>query len=164
MELLFFPFSLSLSLSLFCSPSPPFSPSLFLFFLIHPHSFLLFALLLISFSFSFFSFPFSFSLFSVSLVFLFLFLLLLASPTSMDQVGETSPHFPPWPLVITMFFFLILFISYFPFITSCNTWLNVSHLSQVLHMTLAMCHSHRVPCSILMTMPCVTRHPMPRKT
>ena len=89
----------------------------------------------------FISFHFLFSFF-------FSFLLLLSSPTCMDQVGETSPHFPPWPLVITMFFFLIFFIFFFPFITSCNTWLNVSPLFQVHHMAHSMCHFPSVPCGI----------------
>ena len=51
--------------------------------------------------------------FSFHFPFFFSFLLILDSPTRMDQVGETSPHFPPWSLVITMFFLLIFFI--FPF-------------------------------------------------
>ena len=129
------PFSLSLSclLSLLF-----FFPFLFLsFFLIHSH-FLLFFVPSLS---LFIYFHFLFSSF-------FSFLLLLASPTHMDQVGETSPHFPPWPLVITMFFFLIFFIFFFPLITPCNTWLNVSHLFQVHHMAHAIFHFPSVPCGI----------------
>ena len=102
----------------------------------------------------------SFHFFPFSLIFLFLFspqFLFCITITHMDQVGETSPHFPPWPLVITMFFFLIFFIFFFPFITSCNTWLNVSHLFQVHHMDLAMCHSLEVPYGIHMIITCVTR-------
>ena len=103
-----------------------------------------------------YSFHFPFTLFlSFSYLFFFSFLL-LASPTHMDQVGETSPHFPPWPLVIIMLFFFIFFIFFFPFITSCNTWLNVSHLFQVHHMALVMCHSLGVSYDIHMIMSCVT--------
>ena len=155
----FFFSSLSLSLSL-----SPFILFLFFFsflpffsFLIHRTSFSTCLFI------SHFSFHFPFSLFlSFSHLFIcfFYFLLLLASPTHMDQVGETSPHFPPRQLVITMFFVLIFF---FPFITSCNTWPNLSHLFQVHHMDLSMCHSLGVPCDIHMIMPCVTRHPVPRK-
>ena len=108
----------------------------FLSFLIHPHFLLLFVpslSLFISFHFLFSHFLFSF---------FFSFLLLPASPTHVDQVGETSPHFPPWAIIITMFFFLIFFIFFFPFITSCNTWLNLSHLFQVHHMALAMLGIH----------------------
>ena len=158
---------LSLSLSLSDSSLSPFyfSPSFlffsFLSFLIHPHFLLLFvpsSSLFISFHFLFSHFLFFLSFFFLFLFFfIFSFLLLLASPTRMDQVGETSPHFPPWPLVITMFFFLIFFIFFFPFITLCNTWLNVSHLFQVHHMTLAMCRSLGVPYGIHMIMSCVTR-------
>ena len=152
------------SLSLLCSPFS-FSSS-FLFFLslstrttfsclFHPHLFSFLSIL-------------SFLIFFLLSLFLFFFIfsfpLLLASPTRMDQVGETSPHFPPWPLVITMFFFHIFFIFFFPFIISCNTWLNVSHLFQVHHMTLAMCRSLGVPYGIHMLMSCVTQHPVPRKT
>ena len=73
----------------------------------------------------FISFHFLFSFFLFSSFFSFL---LLASPTHMDKWGKLPPHFLPWPLVITKFFFLIFFILFFPFITSCNTWLNVKHL------------------------------------
>ena len=154
-------FSLSLSLSLYLSLSLSIrSLPLFLFFsfLIHRTSFSPCLFL------SHFSFHFPFSLFlSFSHLFIcfFSFLLLLASPTHMDQVGETSPHFPPWQVVITTFFFLIFF---FPFITSCNTWPNLSHLFQAHHMDLSMCHSLGVPCEIHMIMPCVTRNPVPQKT
>ena len=143
-----YPFFLSLIPCFFFSfPDPVSLP-----FLPYPTKFLLSLFVLTSFFFSFSIFPFSL-LFSSFFFFFFYFLLLLASPTRVDQVGETSPHFPPWPLVITMFFFLIFFIFFFPFITSCNTWLNVSHLFQVHHMALAMCHSLGVPYSIYMIMP-----------
>ena len=136
-----YPILLSLSL-LFALPSLFFPFLFFSFFLIHPH-FLLFFVPSLSLFISF-HFLFSHSLFSS----FFSFLLLLASPTIMDQVGETSLHFPPWPHVITMFFFLIFFIFFFPFITSCSTWLNMSHLFQVHHMAHVMCHFPSVPCSI----------------
>ena len=108
------PLSLSLSLSDF-SLSPLLALLFFFFFfflplstrttfscLFHPY---LFSFLSI---FSFHFFPFS--LFSFSLLFIFLFSPPSSfSPTRMDQVGETSSHFPPWLLVITMFFILFSF-------------------------------------------------------
>ena len=111
LSLSFFP-SLSLSLSLSFS----LSLSLYLFFLsLFPCLFFFSSPCLPSFPslshriplpsclfLSNFSISFSFShffLFSHFLIFFFFsFLLLLASPTRMDQVGETSPHFPPLPL------------------------------------------------------------------
>ena len=106
------------------------------------------------FFFSFFS-SLPFSLFSSFLI-SFDFLL-----SGLIKAEENSPHFPHMPLVfLTQFPYLF----FFPFITLSNTWLNVSHLFQVHHMAHAMCHSPRVPCGIHMTMPCVTRHPIPRKT
>ena len=48
-----------------------------------------------------------------------------------------------------------IFLIFFFFITSFNTWINVSHLFQVHHMAHAMCHSPRVPCGIHMIMSCV---------
>ena len=142
-------FSLSCLLPLFFSFS----------FLIPPNSTLMFV-------------PLSFSHFSFSFFFFFLFFLFLLSFPSfyhfssliwIASIGWSKSwgNFPPLSsitLVITMFFFLIFFISFFPFITSCNTWLNVSHLSQVHHMAHAMCHSPRVPYGIHMIMLCVTRH------
>ena len=130
--------SLSLSLPLFALPSLLF----FLFFPYPPALPFLVCSVLISFHF------FTFSLFSFSLIslsFFFLHFLFWITITHMDQVGENFPHFPPWPLVITMFFFLISFIFFFPFITSCNTWFNVNHLFQVYHMALSICHSLGVP-------------------
>ena len=87
--------------------------------------------------------PFLIFLFSYLISFLIIFLfsshfLLWFTLTRRDQVGETSPHLPSWPLVITIF---ILLFSFILFIASCNTWLNVSHIFQVYHMALAMCHS-----------------------
>ena len=133
-----------------------------------PHSFLLFFPFFIhrtSFSpclfLSHFSFDFPFSFF---LSFSHLFFFLFSPPSSFSypygSSGGNFPHFPPWPLVITMFFF---FIFFFPFITSCNTWLNVSHLFQVYHMALSMCHSLGMPYGIHVIMPCVTRPSVPRK-
>ena len=112
-----------------------------------------------------FSFPlfFSFSLFFFFLFFfsfLFSFYLILIHPPNLSKSGETSSPLSSMPHVITMFFFLIFFILFFPFIISCNTWLNVSHLFQVYHMALAMRHSLEVPYGIHMIMPCVTRHPV----
>ena len=167
---------LSLSLSdsslspLFPLPSFSFSFSFLFFsfsFLIHPQFLILFvpsSSLFISFHFLFFSFSsFSHSSFSLFSIF-FLHFLFWISITRMDQVGEAYPHFPSWPLVITIFFFLIFFIFFFLFITSCNTWLNVSHLFQVHHMALAMCHSLGVPYGIHLIMPCVTRPSVSQKT
>ena len=140
-------FSISLSDSSF---SPFFAlPSLFFSFFPYPP---VLPYLVCSILISFHFFPFSLSFHFLFSHFLFSsffsFLLLLSSPTRMDQVGETSPQFPPWPLVITMFFFLIFFIFFFPFITSCNTWLNLSHLFQMHHMTHAIFHFPSVPCGI----------------
>ena len=145
-----FLFLFLISLSLSDSPlSPLFAlPSLF------PFLFFFFLSLSTYTSFSCLSHPHIFSFLSIfsSLPFS-LISHLIASPTRMDQVGETSPHFPSWPLVITMFFFLIFFIFFFPFITSCNTWLNMSHLFQVHHMDLALCHSLWEPHGIHMCHP-----------
>ena len=115
-----YPILLSLSLSLVCSLLY-FFPFLFFSFFPYPPAL---PYLVCSILISFHLFPFS--LFSLSILFIFLFsphFIFWITITRMDQVGETSPHFPPWPLVITMFFFLIFFIFFFPFITSCNTWL-----------------------------------------
>ena len=83
------PFFLSFSIRFFSLPCLLFFFFSFLSSLIHPHFFLLFVSslsLFISFHFLFSHFLFS-SFFS--------FLLLIASPTRMDQVGETSSQFPP---------------------------------------------------------------------
>ena len=169
---LYFFLSLSLSLSVFSL-----TPSLFVFifappvslpFLSYPIEFPLSSCLFLSYFFISFSFPL---FFSFSLLFLFLFffsfllsfyLILIHPPNLSKSKGNFSP-LSSMPHVISMFFFLI-FIFIFPFITSCNTWLNVSHLFQVHHMDLAMCHSLGVPYGIHMIMPCVTQHPLSRKT
>ena len=82
----------------------------------------LFALHFISFSFSLFS---HFLIPFFSFIFSFLFLLWIAS-SKWSQKWETSSPLPPLPLVI-LIFFLIFF--YFPLFSSCDAWLNVSHLS-----------------------------------
>ena len=108
------PFSPSLS----DSPLSPLFALLFIFpFLLF--SFFLYPLalpsLVCSILISFHFFPISlFSFSPLSFFFLFLFFLhflFWITTIRMDQVGETSPHFPPWPLVITMFFFLIFLFS-----------------------------------------------------
>ena len=60
---------------------------------------------------------------------------------------------------------IFLNFFHFPLFSSCDTWLNVSHLSQFAptHGYHAMCPAHRVPCGIHMVLPCVTRYLMPRK-
>ena len=93
----FFPFSLSYPLnflSFVCSPSH--------FFFIFPFLFFSHFLLLFFFLFSFLHFLFSISLFCYH------------QPNG-PKVGETSPHFPPLPLVFFTFFlnFLFIFISFF---------------------------------------------------
>ena len=130
------PFFSPLSHSFLPSFSPP-PPSFFLFFfsyflflLIHLHFLLLFVLLLLSFSFSFSSFPFSFSL----LFFLTLLPILI-------KVGETFPHFPPFPHV-TFTFFLYFHDFSFPIISSFDTWLNVTHSHK--------CTTWLIPCVTLL--------------
>ena len=141
----FFPFSLvpfsfllaSRILSLI-QHTPPFvcSPFHFLFFF-------------------FFSFLFPFSLLSL---FYFFFL------NRIYQSGGNFPHFPLSHVSSPCIFLIFLYFFSFFFITLFNTLLNVSHLFQVHHMAHAMCHFPRVSYGIHMIMPCVTRHPMPRKT
>ena len=131
--------SLSLSLHLFFSsrslPSLPRFPSFLPPCLFYPSP------IFISFPFSPFSFSLSF--FSFSLPSLFWMTLI-----HRDQVGETSPHLPcchlSTPCIFSYFhlFFFVLFIA------SCNTWLNVSHVFQVYHMALSMCHSIGAPYGI----------------
>ena len=56
-------------------------------------------------------------------------------------MGETSPHFPTLPLVISTIFFIFLYFSFFLYPT-LDTWLNVSHSSKFAtpHGYHAMCH------------------------
>ena len=145
-----------------------FPPPVSLPFLPYPTEFPLFSCLFLS----YFSISFSFPLFfSFYLIFLFLFFflvllsfyLILIHPLNLSKSGENFPLLSSMPHVITMFFFLIFFIFIFPFITSCNPWLNVRHLFQVHHMDFSMCNSLGVPYGIHMIMPCVTRHPVSRK-
>ena len=165
----FLPLSLSIRFSslsfLVCFA---FSPHASLPFLPYPTEFPLSSCLFLS----HFSISFSFPLFfSFSLLFLFLFIfsfilsfyLILIHPPKLSKSGGNFPPLSSMPYVITMFFFLIFFILFFPFITSCNTWLSVSHLFQVNHMAPTMCHSLGVLYGIHMIMPCVTRHPVSRK-
>ena len=120
LHFLFSPLS-SLSLSVFFLSLSFLLLLLFLFIFsflsplyIHRTSFL-FALLLISFSFSIFSFLSFFSSLSFSLLFSFIFSFLSLfhyhQPNG-PKVGETSPHFPPLALVISMFFPYFLFLLY----------------------------------------------------
>ena len=122
--------SLSLSLSYFFSSSSPlfsFSPSIFLsyppnllfFLFVSPFHFLIFLLFLsffLSFIFSSISFS-SFSLFYFPFGF---------HQLNGPKVGETSPHFPPLPL-LTLNFFSYFHDFSFSIISSFDTWLNVSH-------------------------------------
>ena len=68
---------------------------------------------------------------------------------------------PKWAFFPSFFlYFLFLFSSFIP---PLDTWLNVSHShkSTTCH---SMFPSPKVPCGIHRIKPCVTRHPMPRKT
>ena len=95
---------------------------------------------------------------SILLLFLFLFHFLLShylfsfflldDSHHKDQVGETSPHLPCCHLSTPCLFFYFPLFFFILFIASCNTWLNVSHVFQVYHMTLVMCHSIGVPYGI----------------
>ena len=147
--LFLFPFSLSLYLILLSLPSLLSLLFSFLSSLIHPYFLILFVpslSLFISFHFLFLSI-FSFLIFS-SLPFSLFSSFYLLLPVWIKW-GKLPPSFLLGrPLVITMFFFLIFFIFFFPFITSCNTWLNLSHLFQMHHMTHAIFHFLSVPCGI----------------
>ena len=159
-----FPF-LSLSFSLFASPMSDFFLSFsFLAFLLFPFYFLSFLVLSYPTEFSPLShFFFSFLSFSHSFLFLILFLFSfgLHQPN-----GPKSGKLPPPSSFATCHSPIFLNFFHFPLFSSCDTWLNVSHLSQFAptHDYHAMCPTPRVPCGILMIMPCVTRHLMPRKT
>ena len=158
------PFSLSLSVCfflsfIFCFLS--FFPPLHFLYpansFTHVCSHLIFSFFIFSFVFLF-SFFFFFSHFPISFYFLFF------SSTEFIKVGETSLHFPLSHFSSPCIFLIFLHFFSFFFISSFNTWLNVSHLFKVHHMAHAMCHFPWVPCGIHLIMPCVTRHPMSRKT
>ena len=145
--------SLSLSIRFLLYSLPVCRPSFFFFlffffllFLIHRIPLSLFA-------------PTHFLISSFSLfLHLLFFLLFWISINRMVQKWETSSPLPPLPLVILTFFLIIFF--HFPLFSSCDTWLNVSHLSQFAptHGYYFMCPAHRVPCCIHMVLPCVTRY------
>ena len=132
--------SLSLSIYPISSPSLLFSSPLFFFFsflfsLSYPPNILSFCFLSSHFRiFSFSHFLIShfslisliFSSISISSFSLFYFSFGLHQPNG-PKVGETSPHFPPLPLVITTIFSLNFLIFLFPLFPSFDTWLNVSH-------------------------------------
>ena len=149
-----------------------FSPPRFLFLCFIP-SFLLFFLFLFLFHFpiipsSHFSFFFSF-IFSPFPPFSLNF-----SPPfwSIDRMGQKRKFPPLLPQSKCVAFHFPIFIPYFfiSFMTSYPTWLNMSHgimppmwlnvshsfLCQVSHTWGAMWHP--------LTLPCVIRHPTPRKT
>ena len=153
-EIFLFPFLLS--------PFPPFSlyerfPFLFLFFLSFP-SFLLF-----------YSFLFSHLIFSSFSPFLWSFSLPFWSNHSFGQKEEISSPFPQTKDVA------ITFPSLFPYFLNplydtITTWLNVSHGIHFPHM--ANCEPF-FQCQVSLsygamwhplTLPCVIRHPTPRKT
>ena len=132
----------------------------------------LFAFHFISFSFSLFS-HFLFSLIFSSLSFssfsLFFYSFGLHQPN-----GSKSGKHPHYFLLCHLSFSHFSYFFHFPSFSSCDAWLNVSHLSQFspLHGYHAMCLAPRVPCGIHMVLPCgihmvlpcVTRHSIPRKT
>ena len=140
-------FSSSFSLPVCFSSSliqctPPFvcSPSYFLFFFFF--SFLSFSHLFL------FSFLFIFSFFFSSLTFLFLLLIFFPQPNLSKWGKLPLPYFPLSHLSSPCIFLIFLYFFSFFFITTFNTWLNVSHLFQVYHMAHAMCHFPRVSCGI----------------
>ena len=155
-KIFFFLFSLSLFIFLFFS-----LPVYFSLLLIQHIPLSLFSPHPLSFSFFFSSSFFlifsslSFSLFSSFLI-SFDFLLI-----QIDQSGGNFPSLSSHATCLLHTISLFSSLFFFPFITSFNTWINVSHLFQVHHMAHAMCHSPRVPCGIHRIMPCVTQHPVP---
>ena len=139
------------------------------------NSFLFVSLLLSFLSFLlFYSFLFSPLIFSSFSPFLFHFLSLFEAYHSFGQRRKFPPLFLK-PFVWPSNFPLYSLYHYFLFMTSSTTWLNVSHgipfphmayyepFFQVDHMdlpsvTLLGCHVASP------TLPCVIRHPTPRKT
>ena len=131
--------------------------------------------------FLFISFPFHF-LFSLIFSFLsfshlFLFLHFRFSFTPLDCINRMVPkvgNILTTSSFATYHSHIFLIFFHFPFFSSCDAWLNVSHLSQFSpsHGYHAMCLAPRVPCGIHMVLPCgihmvlpcVTRHSIPRKT
>ena len=161
---------LSLSLSNFFFLSLLLASPLFLYvgfspFLPYPtHS----SLCLLSISFHF-HFLFSLILSSLSFSHLFLFLHFLFSFSPLDCINRMVPkvgNFLPTSSFATCHSHIFLNFFHFPLFYSCDTWLNVNHLSQFAptHGYHAMCPAPRVPCGIHMVLPCITRYPMSRKT
>ena len=114
-----------------------------------------------------FHFLFIFSFLSFSHLFLFLHFHFSFSP--LDCINRMVPkmgNFLPTSSFATCHSHIFLNFFHFPFFSSCDAWLNVSHLSQFSpsHGYHAMCPAPRVSCDIHMVLPCVTRHSTPRKT
>ena len=112
-----------------------------------------------------FLFIFSFLLFS-HLFFFFLHFLFSFSP--LDCINRMVPklgNFLPTSSFATCHSHIFLNFFHSPLFSSCDTWLNVSHLSQfaLTHGYHAMCLAPRVPCGIHIVLPCITRQPMPQK-
>ena len=132
------PFCFSLSIRFLFFPPLVCFPSFFFFFFFH------------------FLFYFFFFLFS------FLLLMWIAS----TKWSKSGGNFPPLSSIAAChhhYFSLNNFsIFLLPLFPSFDTWLNVSH-SHKCTTWIMPSHSPRVPCDIHMIMPCVTRHPMPRK-
>ena len=93
---------------------------------------------------------------------------------SLSLLLPRDPHCPllcqkwPFSLFNLIYFLFFFFCSYFLFLFPCfihplDTWLNVSH-SHKCTTCHALCSSPKVSCGIHRIMPCVTRHPMPRKS
>ena len=114
-----------------------------------------------------FLFSLIFSYLSFSLLFLFLHFVFSFSP--LDCINRMVPkvgNFLPTSSFATCHYHIFLNFFHFSLFSSCDTWLNVSHLSQFApsHGYHAMCLAPKVPCGIHMVLPCFTRHSMPRKT
>ena len=125
-----------------------------------------FSFLLLSFFFFFSSFLlliFSFSFLSSH--FLFSFGIFSSFWIIMDRLVKGGSFLPLSSCHLCgpqfSFFFLNFFISFYCII---NHVANCEPHIQAHHMALAMCHSLRVPCGILLAMSCIIRHPTPRKT
>ena len=94
--------------------------------------------------------------FSISFPFNFLF-----SFSPLDCINRMVPkvgNFLPTSSFATCYSHIFLNFFHFPLFSSCDTWLNVSHLSQFAptHGYHAMCPAPRVSCGIHMVLPCIT--------
>ena len=106
-----------------------------------------------------FHFLLLFSFLSFSHLFLFLYFFFSFSP--LDCINRMVPkvgNFLPTSSFATYQSHIFLNFIHFPLFSSCDAWLNVSHLSQFApsHGYHAMCPAPRVPCGIHMVLTCVT--------